>query len=361
MSKGTHSGGLSAGLARLAAAAALAVMCAAQAPAEGRKDDGFVAGADTSWMTELEAGGTVFKTASGEPKELFALLRDDYGIGAIRLRVWVNPKNRWCGLEDTLAKARRAKAAGLDLMVDFHYSDDWADPGHQIIPAAWAPYSNDVAKVARLLAAHTEKVLGALKAEGIAPKWIQIGNETAPGFVWPTGSTNNPRGYAALFKAGYESAKKVFPEAKVMVHLDRGHYAELYDWNLGILAEHGAKWDMIGMSLYPYWAKDNIPVADRVITLCMNNVRRLAEKWGCDVMIVETGVHNRTKEPEVQRESRRQLERILYDARNATDGRCRGVFYWEPEGKESPYQLSAFRNDGRPTEIMDAFNDYRKK
>ena len=313
----------------------------------------FVRGADISWVTEMEKKGSRFKTADGAEKDLYRLLKEDYDIGAVRLRVWVNPKDGWCDVADTVAKAKRAKAAGMDVMVNFHYSDNWADPGHQWMPEAWKPYSNDVAKVARLLAEHTEKTLKALKAAGVTPKWVQVGNETAGGFVWPTGGTKHPAGYAALFKAGYAAVKRVFPSAIVIVHLDRGHDAGLYDWNLGMLAEHGAKWDMIGMSLYPYWAQDKIPNHDRTIMMCMNNVRRLAKKWNCDVMIVETGVHNRTMEPETQRNSRRELARIVYDAEHDTDGRCRGVFYWEPECKESPYQLGAFHNDGRPTEIMD--------
>ena len=327
----------------------MAALCGAQ------PKDAFVTGADISWVTEMENNGSRFKTAAGEEKDLYALLRDDYGMRAIRLRVWVNPKDGWCGLADTVAKAKRAKAAGMDVMIDFHYSDTWADPGHQIIPAAWAPDSNNVAKVSQLLAAHTEETLKALKAADVTPKWVQVGNETTPGFVWPTGHTDRPDGYAALFKAGYAAVKRVFPQAIVIVHLDRGHEAGIYDWNLDMLARRGVKWDMIGLSLYPWWAKDRYPASDQVITLCMNNIRRLAKKWNCELMIVETGVHNRTKEPLVQKESRRQLARILYDAQHATDGHCKGVFYWEPACKESPYPLGAFFDDGRPTEIMEAF------
>ena len=317
-------------------------------------------GADVSWVTQMEKSGSRFRTKPGAEKDLFALLNQDYGMNAVRLRVWVDPKDGWCGVKDTVEKAMRAKRAGMDVMVDFHYSDTWADPSHQTIPSAWAPYSNNVAKVSKLLADHTASVLRALKSAGVKPKWVQVGNETASGFVWPTGHTRNPDGYAALFKAGYAAAKRVFPDAIVMVHLDRGHDAGLYDWNLGLLADRGAKWDMIGMSLYPWWAQDKIPDHSRTISMCEENIKRLSRKWKCDVMIVETGVLNRPKEPKVQQESRRELENILDMARRRTDGRCRGVFYWEPECREGPYQLGAFTNDGRPTEIMDAYGHYRR-
>ena len=318
-------------------------------------DDGFVLGADISLVSKMESSGARFKTAAGVERDLFALLRDDYGMKAVRLRVWVDPKDGWYGTKDTVEKAKRAKKAGMDVMIVFHYSDTWADPGHQTIPAAWAPYSNDVTKVSALLAAHTESVLKALKAADVTPKWVQVGNETTNGFVWPTGHHSRPDGYAALFKAGYATVKKVFPKAVVLVHLHNGHDAGIYDRNLGMLAERGAKWDMIGMSLYPWWTQKKIPDHYKTIAMCMENIRRLSEKWKCDVMIVETGVHNRTQEPETQRASRMELWRILNDARLLTNGRCRGVFYWEPECKESPYQLGAFTNDGRPTEIMEAY------
>ena len=102
-------------------------------PASTERD--FVAGADVSWLTQLEQEGHTFHTRSGEEMECMQLLRDDCGINAIRLRVWLNPSDGWNGTEDVLVKARRAAALGLDLMIDFHFRDTWADPGQQDAPA----------------------------------------------------------------------------------------------------------------------------------------------------------------------------------------------------------------------------------
>ena len=134
---------------------------------------GFSLGADISWITELESRGTTFATAEGEVMECTKLMKQ-LGMDAIRLRVWVNPRNEYSSAADVLKKAQRAKANGMDIMIDFHYSDTWADPGKQFIPKAWESHSyeemlNDVSE-------HTTTVLQLLKKNGIKPRWVQVGN-----------------------------------------------------------------------------------------------------------------------------------------------------------------------------------------
>jgi arabinogalactan endo-1,4-beta-galactosidase len=269
----------------------------------------------------------------------------------------------------------------MAIMVDFHYSDWWADPNKQNIPASWSGHSYEQMK--EDLAAHTIEVLQYLKDNGVEPKWIQVGNETRFGFLWSVKSNewgwpeldengnatitesmghaiHNPEQYAGFFAAGYDACKKVFPNAIVMVHLDNGFDKDLYDYNLGVLQAGGAKWDMIGMSLYPYWAMDGgfRDDAETTITDCIENIRYVSEKFGCDVMIVETGFLVDESRPEVLEEGRRQLARVIRESIEQTNGRCKGVFYWEPECKPSQYKLGAFTEDGRPTVIMDAFTDW---
>ena len=151
--------------------------------------------------------------------------------------------------------------------------------------------------------------------------------------------------------------KEVFPQATVLVHLDRGHKQSLYDWNLDIIKKYGGKWDMIGMSLYPYWAtKGGTPEQDnKIITDCMANIRHCSEKYGCDVMIVETGFEVDEQHPEKMEEGRRQLARVIREARTATNGHCRGVFYWEPQCLPGGYKLGAFDHNAAPTAIMEGF------
>jgi arabinogalactan endo-1,4-beta-galactosidase len=153
--------------------------------------------------------------------------------------------------------------------------------------------------------------------------------------------------------------KKVFPNTTVIVHLDRGHKQELYDWNLDIVKIYGGRWDMVGMSLYPYWACRDHPelVADSIITDCIRNIRHVSSKYKCDVMIVETGYEVDEQHPEIMEEGRRQLARVVREARNETNGRCRGVFYWEPQclPGEHHYRLGAFDSKASPTAIMEGF------
>ena len=271
----------------------------------------------------------------------------------------------------------------MGILVDFHYSDWWADPAKQNIPAAWSGHSYEQMK--EDLRAHTVEVLTYLKDNGVEPKWIQVGNETRNGFLWSVESNelgwpvidengnttitesmghvvNNPEQYAGFFATGYDACKSVFPEAIVMVHLDNGFDKDLYDFNLGVLQKYGAKWDMIGMSLYPYWALDGgfRDDEEQTITDCIENIKHVSEKFGCDVMIVETGFLVDENDPERMETSRRQLARVIRESINNTDGHCKGVFYWEPECKPSQYKLGAFTEHGFPTAIMDAFKDWSK-
>ncbi len=328
---------------------------AQQAPAATAPQD-FVKGADVGFLTGQERRGVVFHDRQGRERECLELLHNDYQIGAVRLRVWVNPWGGNCGKEEVLAMALRAKALGMDVMIDFHYADSWADPGQQPIPAAWKDHSYEQMKGD--VHDHTVEVLSLLKQNGVEPRWVQVGNETANGLLWPVGHIQeNPSQYAGLLRAGYDAVKEVLPHSIVIVHLDRGHKQSLYDWNLDIVKKYGGKFDMVGMSLYPYWARKDHPELhpDSIVTDCIRNIRHVSRKYGCDVMIVETGFEVNEQQPEVMEEGRRLLTRVIREARRDTDGHCRGVFYWEPQCLPGGYKLGAFDSNAAPTVIMDGF------
>ena len=141
----------------------------------------FTKGADISWLTEMEASGCKFYNRSGVQEDLFQVLKDE-GMNSIRLRAWVNPTDGWCNTADIVAKAKRAKAAGMRIMLDFHYSDWWADPGKQNKPSAWSSLNFNDLKTA--LSDYTKHVLDTLKSNSIYPEWVQIGNETNDGILW---------------------------------------------------------------------------------------------------------------------------------------------------------------------------------
>lgn len=342
----------------------LLAACGSKSKSEEQPKSDFALGADISWITEMESQGHKFYNLQGEERECTALMKE-LGLNSVRLRVWVNPHGRhgnWCDKNDLLVKALRAHKLGMDVMVNFHYSDWWADPAKQNIPEAWKGHDYETMK--KDVAAHTIEVLQLLKENGVTPKWVQVGNETSGGFLWPMGHLNeNPAQYAGLFQAGYNAVKQVFPDAIVMVHLDNGFDEDLYERNLGALQAGGAKWDMVGMSLYPYWAAMyHNKSAEECISGCIANINKVSEKFDCPVMIVETGMQCGDEEGNLASDSllqvgKEQLARIIRESRDNTNGRCKGVMYWEPQCKPSPYKLGAFTADGKPTAIMEAFTE----
>lgn len=321
-------------------------------------------GADISGTTADEARGIYSADTTGMVTENTALMKK-YGLDAVRLRVWVDPKDGFCSKEDVLEMARRAKANDMAIMIDFHYSDWWADPGKQNPPAAWKDY--DLPEMQKALANHTKETLQLLKDNGIDVKWVQVGNETRDGMLWPLGqiSKGNMSNYARLSQTGYEAVKEVYPEAEVIVHIDNGYDNELYNTIFDALRENGARWDIIGMSVYPYWAMEAGAEPDEASTIndAADNIRKLHEKYGCDIMITEVGVAS--EEPEKGEAIMNSLFDMVIDD---VDGACTGVFYWAPEifrttdffGNKHGYALGAF-DKARPTKIMNSFTRASQK
>ena len=284
----------------------------------------FARGADISWCSEMEHDGMRFYSLDGEETDIFLLMRQ-IGMTAIRLRVWVNPENgygAWSDKADVLAKARRAKAQGLRLMIDFHYSDYFADPGRQTKPSAWEGLSFEELKGA--LADHTKDVMQALRDEGIEPTWVQVGNETSNGMVWPEGKIqwDEPESvrwlnYVSLSNAGYDAVKSVFPDAIVIVHHDNAIHDNT--WFYQAFQTYGGKFDMIGLSHYPDWEEWS-----NSNTTAAGNLRKLWDAFGKPVMIVETGYSNWD---EVRAEN---VMKDLFSKMQAEEG-CSGILYWEPE------------------------------
>ncbi len=349
----------------------------------------FAKGADISWVTEMEKHGHTFYNMDGKPTDCFQLMKD-LGLNAIRLRVWVDPKahDNWCNTTDLVNKAKRADALGIDVMVDFHYSDWWADPGQQHKPAAWKGLNS--ADLKKAIYNHTADVIKALKQAGVSPKWVQVGNEIRPGMLWDEDASLSGASYdiracdvkemnwtstevkypknwtnlAAFINEGYNAVKSVFKDAIVIVHLDNGYDASLYTWFFDELKKNGGKWDMIGMSIYPYWTmqehKDYTP--EKTISDCIANIKAVSEKYNCDVMIVETGMEcadaqGKLAPASVLSTGKAQLASLIKQVREHTNNRCKGVFYWEPQCKPSQYRLGAFTEEGKPTIIMEAFKE----
>lgn len=310
----------------------------------------FWLGGDISGTTANEARGHFTKNKNGEVTETTKLMKE-YGMNATRLRVWVNPRDGFSSPEDVLKMAKRSQELGMPVMIDFHYSDWWADPGKQNPPEQWL--GMNLEQTCRALAEHTRSTLQLLNDNGIDVKWVQVGNETTHGMLWPMGNFHeNPRNYAELTKAGCKAVKEVYPEAKTIIHLDDGFNQALYDNVFDFLLANGVEWDVIGMSVYPYWAMEGNKEESEIMTLVdsIANINHLKKKYGSEVMIVETGVDAR--EPE---KGKQFIDALIKASKNLTVGACTGVFYWAPEiDADAAYHLGAFAN-GQPTVIMDAF------
>ena len=304
-------------------------------------------GADLSWLSEMEHDSMF-------DYDCIERLRG-MGMNAVRLRVWVNHSTGWSNKPDMLSLAKRAAKAGQRIMIDIHYSDFFADPSHQTIPAAWQHY--DYETMLEAVREHTLDVLYALKEEGIRPEWVQIGNETPNGMLWPMGKL--PDGwehYAGFTRVGYEAAKEAFPDITVIVHVDNAY--ERRDWFWESMQAYGGKWDMIGLSHYPMMSAWNGGKSwQEMNALAEDNIRRLIHQWHCPVMIAEVGMFALHPESEI----------VMSDfiARITAIDSCAGIFYWEPEvyGGWRPaeyiplgwgsYDMGAFTPDGQPSKVME--------
>ena len=308
----------------------------------------FAKGADISWASEMEAGGVKFKKKDGTEAALLDVLKD-CGFNAVRLRVWVNPYGGWSGKEDVLAVAQKVKAAGLDLMIDFHYSDFFADPSRQKIPADWEADKDNLDKLCQRVSAHTKDVLQALKDKGVSVKWVQMH-------------------FARLYNAGYDAVKGVYAEAVVMPHLNNAYEDNAW-WFTQMKAE-GAKFDAIALSHYPQ--AENKYTAAQYNQKALDQIKALISAFGVPVFVAEVGVKLAASD------AASVLSSFMTEVRKIE--KCAGVFYWEPQVNGSwkpeiyskpaelskytgesitspwgPYDQGAFTADYRPSPILDCF------
>jgi arabinogalactan endo-1,4-beta-galactosidase len=309
-------------------------------------------GADVSWMTEMEAQGYTWQDNNGNSTELMPLL-EAYDLDAVRLRVWVDPDNSpangWCDIDDMVTKAQLADAEGLDVLVCIHYSDHWADPGQQTKPQNWNNFT--VPQLETAVANHTTAILNALNAVNITPKWVQIGNETNDGMLWPEGraSTGGFANYADFVNAGTNAVKTFNSSIKTILHLANGNDQSLYNWNIGGLINNGLNMndiDIIGMSLYP--EADNWKT---LVDQTHDNMLNIQNSYNKDTMVVEIGFSN--SRPDIT------YQFIVYMIEKTRQAQGLGVFYWEPIAYSpfTAYGKGAWDDDGSPSVAMDAFLD----
>jgi arabinogalactan endo-1,4-beta-galactosidase len=308
----------------------------------------FSCGADVSWLPQMEAKGYKFYDDNGVQKDCLQILKE-HGINSIRLRVWLNPSDDpysgHCSKSETIALAKRCANMGFRIMIDFHYSDSWADPGKQNKPAAWKSHS--FSQLLTDVYDHTYDVLNTLKSNGVTPEWVQVGNETNNGMLWDDGKASvSMKNFAQLVSRGYDAVKAIFPESKVIVHISNGYDNSLFRWIFDGLKNNGGKYDVIGMSLYPTstdWST--------LSSQCLTNMNDMASRYGKEVMICEVGMDNTAASA-----SKALIEDLIKKVRSVSGGKGLGVFYWEPQCYNwASYGKGAWNSNGRPTIAMDAF------
>lgn len=290
----------------------------------------FAIGADLSFLKQAEDNGFTFKE-NGAAKPGLQLFKD-HGYNWIRLRIFHTPTELPNDLQYTLALASEAKKKGYKLLLDFHYSDTWADPAKQFIPVAWEGLSHDV--LVDSVFSYTRNTLAVFQKAGAMPDMVQPGNEIVNGMLWPDGKIpENWNHLADLLKAGIKgvyAACENQPVPKIMIQIDQGgnkHRTKYFYDNLLAL---GVEFDVIGQSYYPWWHGSLLDLRENMIFM--------AKEYKKPIFLVEVAYCYAPTEyltknppfpesPEGQRQFLEEVNRIVL---NTPDNLGAGIFWWEP-------------------------------
>jgi arabinogalactan endo-1,4-beta-galactosidase len=319
----------------------LALLClAAPAPAKSSPPPAFLAGGDLSFLAREEQLGAVYKDG-GRPRDALQIFKS-HGWNVVRLRLWVHPTGQGEYINDlpyTISLAKRVKRAGLQFLLDFHYSDTWADPAHQVKPAAWKDLPFD--QLTRQVKTYSRDVITTLRQSGAMPDIVQIGNETINGMLWPDGKVEEPDGwtkYGTLLKAGIAGVRdgaKPLPPPLLMIHINNGADVGLTQWFFDHLnpQKQGIDFDLIGLSYYPD--------GKNTLAQLRGALAADARKYHKPLVIAETAFpQNGTAGPDqvvyaaYGRTPEGQhlfLADLVKTVRETPGGLGQGVIYWQPE------------------------------
>lgn len=329
---------------RAVPAALLLALTALHTAYAGERARDYYFGSDLSYVNEMEDCGATY-SRDGKPEDIYTIFKSS-GANLVRLRLWNDPKwTNYSNLADVTKAMRRAKAAGLPVLLDFHYSDDWADGDKQLVPAAWATLSTD--QQVEALYKFTYDTLMTLDAQGLMPDQVQVGNETngemMDSVTWKQGDPHKPINWernARLFNAGIRAVKAAGAKAgktpRIMIHIAQPENVE--DWFLKATKAGIEGYDLIGISYYKKWSKMDMAGLGAVI----NRVRHTYP--GKDIVVVETAYPFTDKHQDNNGNlmgedstfptygfSPAGQTRYLHDLMQLTlDNGGVGVVYWEP-------------------------------
>ncbi len=299
---------------------------------------GKMLGADISFLPQLEARGLQFSDKEKE-KDAIEILKD-HGFNYVRLRIFndpandsgYSPKKGFCDLENTKKMAKRVKALGMKLLLDFHYSDTWADPGKQFKPAAWKGLGFEDLKKA--MYDFTRKVMQELKDQNTLPDMVQVGNEINHGIIWPDGNVKNLDNLAQLLSAGTAAVKAVAPETIMMLHVALGGQHDESVFFINNMVARGVPFDVIGESYYPKWHGTLADLED--------NLNKLVARYNKDIIVVEYSA------------LKKEVNKIAFEVAN---GRGKGTCIWEPLSTWEKF----FDDKGKSNELLAYYDDITKQ
>ena len=316
-----------------------------------------IAGADVSFLRQMEGNGVAFKDA-GVARPGLRILKD-HGYTWVRLRVMVNPISLPNDLAYAIASAKDAKALGFKVLLDFHYSDDWADPQHQSTPRAWAALSHK--KLVKATYAYTRDTIKAFRNAAVMPEMVQVGNEVTVGMMWPDGRLPGEwPNFADLLLAGIhgvDAGKGKAARPAIMIHIDKGGNQAATKWFLDNLAKYHVPYDVVGQSYYPWWqgSLDELKA----------NLAFTWDTYHKDVVVVETAYDWRTGEnfkgkpapfPETPDGQRDFLAALDQAVREAPGGKVRGLFWWEPMAGGSIAKRALFDDEHNALPAIHVFD-----
>lgn len=301
----------------------------------------FLRGGDISMLLKFEELNAVFRNADGKPENLIKIMTD-HGCNFFRVRIFVNPTMNNAVIQDlpyVVELAKRIKKSGAKWLLDFHYSDTWADPSHQIKPSAWGELS--FPELERKVEAYTAHVITTLKENTALPDMVQIGNEITPGMIYPDGKLYGSGAggwdqFAVLLKAGIRGVKKPLShnqEVQIMIHIAEHNPMKAHGLYKKLM-ELEVEYDVIGLSYYPNW-HGNIENLKRLIT-------QTGVKLNKEVIVVETAYYAREKHntkgttknnlwPMTPEGQKQFLEDIVMVIKSTPNDLGAGVLWWYPE------------------------------
>ncbi len=329
-------------------------------PEQARGAD-YAIGADVSFLKQAEDRGTVFKD-HGEVRPGLEIFKD-HGYNWVRLRLFHTPTRLPNNQEYTIALARDAKRLGFKFLLDFHYSDTWADPAKQFLPKAWEGKSHP--ELVQAVFEYTRDTIAAFRQAGVLPDMVQPGNEIIHGMLWPDGKLpDHWDNFAELVKAGIrgvESGRGDGPRPRIMIHIDRGGDLKGTKWFFDKLNSYGVQYDIIGQSYYPWWHGSLLDLRA--------NLAFMAETYTNDIIVVETAYNWRPAEyrnkpapfpetPEGQREFLEEVNRLVLAAPHQ---RGKGVFWWEPAVATGLRSRGMFDNESNALPVITVFDKWNRR